>query len=179
MGSPSLGYMTVEQIDDRFIGGIMITDNRSIPLEFRYTDPIQPTSIHRIIFGSVLKPYITNEVIKKTLLKDLRQMPDLLFIRDPEMLDPNSSDRLTLLSLQTTSLPPLDQPGLLQRVKAKEILFQTMQHKNPIKLEFESAEPDKQETGLNILRAVYNTMDLLEPFERLTKALQALCKQTS
>jgi hypothetical protein len=179
MGSPSLGYLSVEQIDDRFIGGIMITDHRSIPLEFRYTDPIQPTAIHRIIFGSVLKPYITNEVIKKTLLKDLRQIPDLLFVRDPDILESSGTDRTTLLCLQTTALPPLDQPGLLQRVKAKEILFQTMQHKNPLKLEFETSEPDKQENGLSMIRSVYNTMDLLEPFERLTKALQALCKQPS
>lgn len=176
MAGAILGYLSVEQCDDRFIGGIMITDSRSIPMEFRYTDPIQPTPIHRIIFGSVLKPYITNEVIKKTLLKDIRQTPDLLFVRDQSMLDLGQSDRVTIASLQATTLPPLEQPGILQRIKAKEILFQTPQQKFPLKLEFESPEPDRQEAALNILRSLFATMDLLEPFERLSKALFNLCK---
>ena len=176
MAGPYLGYLTVEQCDERFIGGIMITDSRSIPIEFRYTDPIQPTAIHRIIFGAVLKPYITNEVIKKTLLKDIRQNPVILFVRDQSMLEAGQNDRITTASLQTTTLPPLDQPGTLQRIKSKEILFQTPQQKFPLKLEFESPEPDKQETALNILRSLFSTMDLIEPFERLSKALFSLCK---
>jgi len=177
VANASLGYLAVEQIDDQFIGGIMITDSRSIPVEFRYTDPIQPTAIHRIIFGTVLKPYITNEVIKKTLLKDIRQNPDLLFVRDPEMLESAHSDRITVACLQATTLPPLEQPGILQRVKAKELLFQTPQQKFPLKLEFESPEPEKQESALNILRSLFQTMDLLEPFDRLSKALLSLCKK--
>ncbi len=179
MGSTSLGYLAVEQIDDRYIGGIMITDSRSIPTEFRYTDPIQPTAIHRIIFGGALKPYITNEVIKKTLFKDIRQTPDLLMVRDPAILELAGNERSTLICLQATTLPPLEQPGAMQRIKPKEILFQTAQQKFPLKLEFESPEPDKQETALNNLRALFQTMDLLEPFDRLSKALLSLCKQSS
>lgn len=179
MAGASLGYLAVEQIEERFIGGIMVTDSRSIPVEFRYTDPIQPTQIHRIIFGTVLKSYITNEVIKKTLLKDVRQTPDLLFVTDCDMLDPGTTERINLACLQGTTLPPLEQPGILQRIKAKEVLFQTPQQKFPLKLEFESPEPEKQEAALNILRSLFQTMDLLEPFDRLSKALHSLCKQQS
>ena len=40
-----IGYFCSHQADEQSIGGLMATDNRSIPIAFNYTDPIQPNRI--------------------------------------------------------------------------------------------------------------------------------------
>lgn len=70
-----IGYFASQKNEEQYIGGIMITDHLSIPLEFKYTEPIRPTRIHKIIFGKVLEKYIGDDVIKKNLFKEIKNIP--------------------------------------------------------------------------------------------------------
>ena len=45
MENSKIGYFCSHQADEQYIGGLMATDNQSIPIAFNYTEPIQPTRI--------------------------------------------------------------------------------------------------------------------------------------
>lgn len=170
-----IGYFSSQKNEEQYIGGVMITDHMAIPIEFKYTEPIKPTRIHKIIFGKVLEKYIGEEVIKKNLLKDIKNIPAILFVTDIELLGEDTVNHVPIVLLQPTSLPGLSAAGEFQRVKDKEIIIQPLTSKNPLKLTFFSPEPDVQEKVLNILRSFIDKIDLYEPFTRVETALKALC----
>ena len=118
-----IGYFASQKYEEQYIGGVMITDSQSIPLEFKYTEPIKPTRIHKIIFGKVLEKYISEEVIKKSLLKEIKNVPSLFFVTELDLLGEDTVNHVPMVALQTTSLPALNAAGEFQRVKDKEIII--------------------------------------------------------
>ncbi len=179
MDAIKIGYFSSMQLGDQFIGGIMITDHRAIPVEFKYTEPIKPTKIHKIIFGKVLEKYINEEVIRKNLLKDIKSQVSLFFVTDPKLLEAETMGNSPLIALQNTSFPKLENAGEIQRVKEKEILVQPMTSKTPLKLLFATAEVDIQEKALNLVKALIQKTDIFEPFTRVETALRSLCQTKS
>lgn len=179
MDKIKLGYFSSRKTEEQYIGGIMITDQLSIPIEFKYTDPIKPTRIHKIIFGKVLEKYLGEEVIKKNLFKEIKNVPSVYFVTELELLGEDTVNHVPMVALQTTSLPGLSAAGEFQRVKDKEIIIQPLTSTNPLKITFFSPEPDVQERVLNLLRSVIDKVDIYEPFDRVEKALQALCPNKS
>jgi hypothetical protein len=179
MEKSKIGYFSSLKNEEQYIGGIMVTDSMSIPLEFKYTEPIRPTGIHRIIFGKVLEKYIAEEVIKKSLLKEIKNTPLILLVNQMALLGEDTVNHVPMVALQTTTLPALSAAGEFQRLKDKEIILQPMTSKNPLKLSFFSPEPDVQEKVMNVLRSFIDKTDLYEPFTRVETALKALCQKKS
>lgn len=174
-----IGYFATYKTEEQYIGGVMITNEQSIPVEFKYTEPIKPTRIHKIIFGKVLEKYIGEEVIKKNLLKEIKNVPTIFFVTDLELLGEDSVNHVPIVALQNTTLPGLNSAGEFQRVKEKEIIIQPLTTKNPMKLTFFSPEPDVQEKVMNNLRSFIDKIDIYEPFSRIDTALKALCQTKS
>lgn len=179
MDKIKIGYFSSQKSSEHYIGGIMITDHLSIPIEFKYTEPIHPTRIHKIIFGKVLEKYIGEEVIKKNLLKEIKNIPSVFFVTELELLGEDPVNQVPMVALQKTTLPGLSEAGEFQRVKEKEIIIQPLTSKNPLKLTFFSGEPDVQEKVMNILRSFIDKIDIYEPFVRVETALKALCQTKS
>ncbi len=174
-----VGYFSRRKIEDVYIGAVMVTDHLSIPIEFKYTEPIRPTRIHKIIFGKVLEKYIGEDVIKKNLMKELKQVPSILFVTDLELLGEDPVNRVPMVALQTTSLPGLSAAGEFQRIKEREIIIQPLTSTHPLKVTFFSPEPDVQERVMNILRSFVDKFDIYEPFHRVENALKSLCLKQS
>jgi hypothetical protein len=172
----NIGYLAALISEEQYIGAIMVTDQLSIPLEFKYTDPIKPSKIHRIIFGKVLETYIIEEVIKKNLLKEIKINLSILLVNDPKLLNFDPAQKFPLMCLQETTITPLERAGEIQRIKDKEILFQTLANKNPLKITFASPELEIQERLLILLKSVINQIDIYEPFFRVETALKTICQ---
>lgn len=174
-----LGYLASLKINEHYIGGVMITDEAAIPLEFKYTEPFQPTRIQRILFGKSMERYLNEEVIRKNLLKEISNLPLVYFVSDAALLGDLAPGKAPFVFLQTTSLPGLARPGELQRIKEKEILLQPGTSPSPLRLTFFTPETDVQERVLNFLRGIAGKIDLSEPFQRVEAALVALCQEKS
>ena len=176
MENYKIGYFSSQKHEEQYIGGVMITDQMAIPVEFKYTEPIKPTRIHKIIFGKVMEKYIGEEVIKKNLLKEIKNTPSILFVTDLDLLGEDTVNKVPMVALQPTSLPGLSAAGEFQRVKEKEVIIQPLTSKNPLKLTFFTPEPDVQEQVLNIMRSFIDKIDIFEPFSRVDTALRVLCQ---
>ena len=48
-----LSFLTIEKTENKggYLGAILITDTRGVPIEFRCTYPIKPTLIQKPLYG--------------------------------------------------------------------------------------------------------------------------------
>ena len=58
MSTKHIGFLQLFEAEDSYIGAILLTDLDSVPVEFRVTLPVRPTSIQRTLYGRALAPYI-------------------------------------------------------------------------------------------------------------------------
>src|SRR5438128_287211 len=69
-----------------FLGAILLTDNRARPQHFAFVQPIKPTKLQRILYGSTLEEYIKVDVIAQKLWQGIPKKPDLLFVDAAELI---------------------------------------------------------------------------------------------
>lgn len=98
----TIAYLDSRKIEGKFIGGLLSVDERGIPVEFKYTDPVVPNELQKILYGSSIDTYLKGELIAKTLLKKMEKKPDFVFVHDPELLEVD--DRLLLIAERTEKL---------------------------------------------------------------------------
>jgi hypothetical protein len=67
-GPTTLGFLTVLQEANGFVGGYLVTNTWGRPVEFRLSSAVQPNRVQQILYGSTLQPYICAELIGKTLV---------------------------------------------------------------------------------------------------------------
>ena len=50
-------------------GAVLMTQEKTVPLEFYLTDPLRPNPIQKVLYGAVFEEYLKFEVFGKPLLK--------------------------------------------------------------------------------------------------------------
>ncbi len=173
-----LAYFMAVKEGASYLGGLLVTDTSGIPLDFRYTEPITPTRLQGILYGKSLEPHLKEEVIQKTLLKELKGSPDLFLLPPADLAGGWSGDaKCPALAVQKAQEPPLARLGEVHRVSAREVLLQVAEGAAPLRVMFaQGVELAAQEQAIpRLLEAGYH-MDLAEPMERVAAALQTLVK---
>ena len=173
-----LAYFVVMKEGASYLGGLLLTDTSGIPLDFRYTEPITPTKLQTVLYGRALEPHLKGEVIQKTLLKELKTAPDLLVLPASELAGGWSGEaKCPVLAVQKTQEPPLARQGEVFRVSPRELLLQVTEGAAPLRGIFASCVDlaSQDQAAQKLLEAGYH-MDLVEPLERVTAALQALVR---
>lgn len=188
-----------------FIGGVMVTDGRGLPIEFRYTDPIQPSKIQQILYGEKLSSYIKREVITETLLRNIETKFKCLLVEDENLLT-FPVKGISMVRVTETKSAPLGTQGKFQEISPTEILLQASKDSCPIRLflplpiksaqadaaadpkapapdpkaasskQTEEEEPVLPEYLDPILFAGHY-MDIYEPVRRVEKALETICQE--
>lgn len=173
-----LAYYVAMKEGGSYLGGLLVTDPSGIPIDFRYTEPITPTKLQSVLYGKALEPHLKEEVIQKTLLKELKVTPDLFLVPPTDLVGGWSGERrFPVLAVQKTQETPLPRLGESMRVSPRELLLQVSEGAAPLRVLFPAGvEPAAQEATLpRLLDAGYH-MDLAEPLERVYLALQTLLK---
>lgn len=171
-----LAYFVAMKEGASYLGGLLLTDSSGIPVDFRYTEPITPTRLQSVLYGKALEPHLKEEVIQKTLLKELKASPDLFVLPPADMAGGWSGEaKCPVLALQKTQETPMAHIGETFRVTPRELLLQTAEGASPLRVIFaQSVDPEAQEAALQkVLEAAYH-MDPVEPLERVYAALQTL-----
>lgn len=171
-----LAYFVAMKEGASYLGGLLLTDTSGIPLDFRYTEPITPTKLQTVLYGKALEPHLKEEVIQKTLLKELKGSPDLFIVPPSDLAGGWSGDtKCPVLSVQKTQEAALSRVGEAFRVSPRELLVQMGEGAAPLRVIFASTVdlPGQDQVVPKIVEAGYS-MDLTEPLERVYTALQAL-----
>lgn len=183
-----LGYLAITSpVPNVYIGGLMVTDHRGLPLEFRYSEPIHPTKIQQVLYGQVLSQYIKREVILDTLLKSIEHKFKCLLVEDEHMLEIPAKG-YSILRISETKSPPLGEVGKSEEIGTGELLLQTTPEGSPVRIQFSpadlSAGNGESEEGAGPARKPYEIlveagafMDVQEPMKRVNKALEIICQE--
>ena len=83
MASINLGFLTVQQETNGYVGGFLVTNSWGRPLEFRMSSAVQPNRIQQILHGGTLHGYICADVIGKALV-DKTTAPTRVILTDKE-----------------------------------------------------------------------------------------------
>ncbi|MDX2085877.1 MAG: hypothetical protein SFZ03_10880 [Candidatus Melainabacteria bacterium] len=133
--SSRLAYLLIiSPMPNVYVGGAMVTDSRGLPVEFRYTEPIQPSKIQQILYGKVLPQYIKREVIQETLIKSLETQFQLLLVQDDLLLD-YPAKGYSILRISETKAAPLGVAGSFQDLSEAECLLQTSAESSPVRVQ--------------------------------------------
>lgn len=176
MADIRLAYFLATKEGGSYLGGLLVVDGAGIPVDFRYTEPITPTKLQSVLYGKALEPHLKEEVIQKTLLKELKGAPDLLVIPASDLAGGWGGEaRCPVVALQRSQEQPLPRLGEVFRVNPRELLLQLAEGAAPLRVIFSAAVDAAAQEGAcaKLVEAGYH-LDLLEPHERVAAALQSL-----
>lgn len=163
-----LGYVLLQTVqENQYRGGIMLIDEHGVPLEVWISSPLQITKVQTILYGKSLGRHLATEVVGKPLFSALRTTPSIILCNQDIFLDMHSPERPVLM-LQGQERIDID----LARAGMGADDDGDVNAFVPI-LERTAARGDEASYSavLPRVRTLYSTMDLLEPFERLARAI--------
>jgi hypothetical protein len=151
-GPVNLGFLTILQEGNSFFGGLLVTNIWGRPLEFRLTSAVQPNKVQQILYAATLAPYISGELIGKTLMEKI-SLPVHLVVTDREAamdLRLKVNTPVLYLADEGEGIPLPEGRGVLRchpRFPNDAAVFQ------------------------GILQSVDQVLDLTEPFSRIREAI--------
>jgi hypothetical protein len=152
-----LAFLDAHRFADHSVrGAVLVTDERTRPLEFRVTEPIAPDVLQQMLFGAVLDEHLLGDLCGVPLLDALREEPSYVLVRDQALLS-------------------------LQAVRDERILWVGRddgdQSGGVVLGQHGASDAEVLDRARRDLRLVAEHYDLLEPFERLTAAVGHLHAQ--
>lgn len=173
-----IAFFSLEQTKDKkgVIGAILVTDDLGMPQEFRVTYPVKPTNLQIRLYGDSMLVHIGVTLCGEPLYKALRNKPELLLVNHRSFLP---------LSTKTTSEVAhvkrigeaivVDKDG--EKTPEKNIHSKSGRFQ-PIQVFFppDYNEQEKEKTT-TLLEKYFQSIDLIEPFDRIKSALEALSDQ--
>jgi ribosomal protein S2 len=159
-----IGYfMIYKSPEDKYAGGLMTLNDKGLPINFKYTEPIKPSKIQKIIYGNNLKSFLASEIIGKKILEGENDI-DYFFIDDNEILDFIDTDKLLVYIKESYSD--------MEKTEKENETFINISDKKTYKLIF------SKKTGEDLINKIKDNAEyfnLSEPFIRLKEALEFIC----
>lgn len=173
----SLAFFAMRHTQDQegYIGAILVTNDHGLPIEFRCTHPVRPTLVQKALYGSNLDSHVGFELCGKPLLGELTSRPSACLVESTGMLGLRGVVPLPLLHLnrlgEVLSVRDSSDAGSGRRTERLDSGASDFQ---PLIVScyagFESDIEDTREA----LQQVFQYVDLLEPFDRVTTAVAIL-----
>jgi hypothetical protein len=179
MEDKKLAYLMTKQVaSGGYLGAVLVCDTKGFPLEFRYTEPIIPTKIQKVLYGNNLEKYLKVDVIIDSLLKVLSSAYDLLIVSDETLLE--YKDAKSIVKLSVAQNPILSGNDKVQKVSDNEVLLRTDLNENPIRLLFPpkfKCEGPEFDSVTSTLIEMGKIIDITEPLTRVHKSVDLICKR--
>ncbi len=178
-----IGFLTVRELDQTtYRAGLLVTNAKGKPLELRATGPLRPDRIQTLIYGETLIPTIAQELCGQPLIESLRERPGIIAV-DHEAFLPLHSLEQPVVYIRRSGEELEIELGTAtgtQEPHTEEVLQPPAGRFQPVVLKF-SAEvsEDQTHTLRTKLAGLFRVFDLVEPFDRVAKALQMLQEQES
>ena len=173
-----VGYFCHLRLDEKHMGGILVTNQIGVPVEFKYTEPVTATKLHKILYGSVLEKYLHETVIRDRLGREVRSSPNYFIAPydEKEFLGP-VADR-EMMAIQRYNLPPEEVSGPFSRIREREAIVELEEDRIFLRLAFSTSDETIQHNMAAWLQEISRTMDVLEPLDRIASALTTICGET-
>jgi hypothetical protein len=172
-----LAFLGYSEFDTGYRGGILVTDHWGKPLEFRCTAPVHPNPVQRTLYGGTLLPHIAVELIGAPLLRIVQEKPEVVIIHDEIFFDVRRHSEVAVVRLrrqgEEVTVSDSSDPA-----KAKPTVMDSPSGKfQPIVMEAHREFAEDSVACCERLIELFGRWDLIEPFDRLTKALEYVHQQ--
>lgn len=162
---------------DGYLGAILVSDQLGVPQEFRCTHPVKPTAIQKPLYGDALKPYIGIVLCGVPLIKAVQSKPELVVVNAEFMLGVRSECNCPVILVRRAGEAiDIDQTGE-PKTKVRERLDSPTGRFQPLIISPHQDYPTDKDQAREVLSNLFDGLDLLEPFDRMAKALEVLAKQ--
>lgn len=178
----NFGFLTVVEDDEQgWLGGYLLLNAASRPLEFHCTAPVKPNRAQQILYGPTLAPFVCGEQIGAALARKATTETAVIFTDVAAMMALRGLVEVPVVEIchdndKATSAPSGDSSRKLRIDNAHEggppspasgrIAFQLGQRQVAVSADFAG----DQQRVLEILDAGPQ-LDLEEPFERIREAI--------
>jgi hypothetical protein len=170
-----IGYFCHHRIDEKHIGAILVTNQIGVPLEFKYTEPVVATKLHKILYGQVLDKYLHETVIRDRLGREVRSSPNYFITSYDEKEFLGSLADKEMMAVQKYMIPPGEIFDPFNRIREREAIIKLEEEPTFLRLAFSTADEGAQLSMVSWLQETARTMDVLEPLDRIRSALVSLC----
>ncbi|TDT68573.1 hypothetical protein EV215_1640 [Hypnocyclicus thermotrophus] len=167
----NIGYFKFINNRDSYISGLLIVDNRGIPIEFKYTNEIIPSKKQKLLYGTTLKSYLKEELMFKNLVTSLENIVDIVIVDSIEDISLNKYIDNKVVVIRKTQERQLKDLKEFQFVAKDELLYQYEEKENPIRVIFKE---EFSEEIIDILNEI-KIEDILEPINRIEEVLNEIC----
>ena len=174
-----VAFFAVRQTADNigYIGAVLVTDEKGIPREFRCTHPVKPTPAQRALYGDNLETYITFELCGKPLVDAMTTNPVACLVESRRNVALREIVSLPVLYVERfgeilapESAPVNGEPSS----RSSERLTSRAGGFEPLRVLHHDGYDEDFGEARTALERVFQYVDLLEPFERITVALRAV-----
>lgn len=173
-----IAFYSLEPTKDKkgVIGAILVTDDLGMPQEFRVTFPVKPTNLQKRLYGDSLHRHIGVTLCGEPLYKALQKKPELLIVSSKQYLPLSmkvDSDVAHIKRIgDAFTVGKEDESTSEKSVRSKSGRFQPIQVYLP-----SDYDEQKKADSTALLEKYFDGIDLIEPFERIKSALDALSEQ--
>lgn len=170
-----LGYLDLDK-GSAYRGGILVTDEWGKPVEFRCTAPVRPNPVQRTLYGQTLLPHIAVELIGVPLLRTIQEKPELLVIQEEVFFDVRHHTELSVVRLRRQGTQVKVSGDGAEKTHTT-VMDSPSGKFQPVVMEAHREFRGDAESSGARLRELFARWDLLEPFERLARALDYVHQQ--
>lgn len=172
-----LAYLIAGSIDhDSWSGGLLVTDEKGLPLDFRYVEPIRPTKLQKLIYGGSLQRYLLLEAIGNTLLRDTASKAKWVFTSDPLLLELERDSGCRFVAISKGEIERMMAVGEWLMEEAGCVFLQLAPSGPPYRFKFNSDEDETTNRIAEELSVIARELDLFEPLQRVKQALEEICR---
>lgn len=97
-----VGYFLFHRLPGGYLGAMLVTDSKGLPLEFKCTEAIKPTDLQRHLYGETMEPHIAIHLCILPLLNKITNKPKLLFVNEESFLTAREEKDFPVLFIQAT-----------------------------------------------------------------------------
>ncbi len=162
-----IAFIDFIELDNIVRAGILLTDENTKPIEFRTTTNIEIDQLQRILYGDALKEVLYKERFAVDLVKSLKEDFDIVLSKEKN-----------ILSIRKEINKPV---GYLQKYdpfkaidKYSHRIVNLADRFEPLLFTISKEDEKSLLVFSKKLQEIYKNFSLLEPFERIKKALKYL-----
>jgi hypothetical protein len=170
-----VGYFRHHRIDEKHMGAILITNQVGVPLEFKYTEPVVATKLHKILYGSVLEKHLHETVIRERLGREVRAVPSYFITSYDEKEFLGSLADREMMAIQKCSMPNGERCAPFSRLREREAVVNIEEEHLFLRVAFSTPDEAQQRAMISWIEEIARTMDIMEPLDRIAAALASIC----
>jgi hypothetical protein len=162
-------------LDEGYVGAVLITDLKGVPLEFRCTHPIKPDAIQLSLYGSTFLPHVGVELCGKPLIEAVKNKPKFILVNQSYLLHLDSSSPYPVILVRTAGQQEKVTDDLGSDYQREVIKLHDFQV-STLEVVSRKETMDKLQEHMQKLCSEIN---ILEPFDRMEKAIELVARKNT